>query len=118
MSEHVSVIKDEDGVSLSFYIENDEIMQIGEELEQINENAYMNGENWAALIECYLENNAPEILEGYESDPEAGMYAAYFEGDDAAENAEKLAEIIDDLVSNKEELFDFVREHGEEIEWD
>ena len=118
MKDYVSVQKFDDHASIAFYIENDDIMSLGEELEEINENADMNGENWAAVLECWLENNSPELLEGHDSDPEAGMYAAYYEGEDGEEKAKKLAETIEHLVENKEELFAFVREYGDDIEWD
>ena len=63
-----------------------------ERLEEINENAYMNGYNWEALLSCYAEHYCPELLDSFEPDSEAGMYAAVFEGSPEGEkNAEKLA---------------------------
>ena len=86
---------------------------------EINEEAYMNGYNWDAFFNYYLEENAPDILESMESDPEAGSYAAYFE--DTAENeqkAKRFADIIISLIENEEEIYKILREKGDEIEWD
>ncbi len=45
MTDYMSLINFDDSVSLTFCIENEKIMTIGEELEKINGNAYMNGYN-------------------------------------------------------------------------
>lgn len=119
MSEFVRILKDDEDVAVILYIENDEIAAIGEQLSQINENAYMNGYNWEALINCYLEKNRPELLGAFESDCEAGMYAVYCENNDEGNrNAESLASLIISLIEDKNKLFDFVREYGDEIEWE
>ena len=119
MTEYLKLIKFDDSVLLTFYIDNAKVMSIGEKLEEIDENAYMNGYNWEALINCYIELNASELVDTFETDSEAGMYSADFEdSDEGNANAEALAKIIMSLVENKETLFDFVRSHGDEIEWD
>ena len=54
-----------------------------------------------------------------ESDPEAGMYSAYYKK--TPENklkAEKFMKIICSLVDGEEELYRIVKEEGDEIEWD
>ncbi|MBR3901800.1 MAG: hypothetical protein IKJ60_09695, partial [Ruminococcus sp.] len=53
---NISIEEFEDSISLVFYIENDKVMAIGEKLQEINENAYMNGYNWEAVLNCYIEN--------------------------------------------------------------
>lgn len=119
MNDYVKIIKLDDCISLAFYIENDNIMSLGEKLEDANENAYMNGYNWEALLNCYIEQNAPELSDTFDSDPEAGMYAAYFENSPEGEaNAEKLAKLITSLVEDEEKLIEFVEEYGDDIEWD
>ena len=65
-------------------------------MNEINEEAYMNGYNWDAFFNYYLEENAPDILESMESDPEAGSYAAYFE--DTAENEQKAKRFADIII--------------------
>ena len=37
-----------------------------------------NGYNWAALLDWYLAQREPALLEGLEHDPEAGSYAGYY----------------------------------------
>ncbi len=115
MPEYISIEEFEDSISLVFYIENDKVMAIGEKLQEINENAYMNGYNWEAVLNCYIENKAPQLMDSYEADPEAGMYAAYFEN---KEEAEAMADIIVRLIENEDELIEFVSSYGDEIEWD
>ena len=93
--------------------------EVEKTMNEINEGAYMNGYNWDAFFNYYLEENAPDILESLESDPEAGSYAAYFE--DTAENeqkAKRFADIIISLIENEEEIYKILREKGDEIEWD
>lgn len=51
-------------------------MEIGKKMETINEQAYMNGYNWEAFLNCYPEIHQPELLDGIETDSEAGTYVA------------------------------------------
>lgn len=107
--------------SLVLYFENEAAkpLALGQKLGEIDENAYMNGYNWDALLSHYLSEHAPDILECMESDPEAGSYVVYFE--DTPENerkARRFAEMIVALVEGEEELCRLVRERGDEIEWD
>lgn len=119
MEEYVIVTKEEDYISICFYIEQQKPFTIGEKMNEINEEAYMNGYNWEAFFNYYLEKNEPELLDGLDTDPEAGMYAAYY--DVTPENevkAEKFGKIICALIENEEELYRIVREEGDAIEWD
>ena len=119
MEDIVRVDRNEDGLTVTFYIENDTVMEIGQKLTEICEDAYMNGYNWEAVLNTYLEQNAPDTLELMDTDPEAGLFAAYFEPSgegEAAANA--LAEIIRGFISDPQTLFDFVSENADEIEWD
>ena len=120
MDEFVAVSRNDDITDIVFYIENEEIMEIGDKLNEINEEAYMNGENWSILLEAWLTENEPDLLEGLDPDPEAGMYAAYYHdtSDETLKKAERFAAVIKDFVSDPEKLYDFVRENGEDIEWD
>ena len=104
-------------IVLLFQNEVEKILAIGEQMNEINEEAYMNGYNWDAFFNYYLGKNAPDILESMES--EAGSYTAYFE--DTAENeqkAKRFADIIISLIENEEEIYKILREKGDEIEWD
>ncbi len=119
MSDYVALLKHEDSISVCFYNEEEKILNIGEKMNEINEYAYMNGYNWEAFFNYYLEKYAPDILEEMDSDPEAGMYSAYY--DNTPENearAEKFVQLIRSLVENEEELYRIVREEGDNIEWD
>ena len=116
---YISILKIEDIISLSFDIENDEILTIGEKINEINESAYMNGYNWEAFFNYYLPKYAPDVFEGMDSDPEAGTYVAMF--DNTPENelkAERFVSIIHELIENEEELYRIVREEGMNIVWD
>lgn len=118
-NEFVRVIRSDEYIIVSFDIESKEIMELGNRLNEVEEQAYMNGYNWDALIGYYLNINAPELLYGLESDPEAGMYTGYY--DNTAENmtkAEKLAECIRKMTNDTEKLCEFVKEHGADIPWD
>lgn len=119
MEDYVKINKSGDRIDMWFFNENDRPFAVGEKLCEINENAYMNGYNWDALLRYYLAKNAPELLDGLDSDPEAGSYVAYYDWTEENEKkAEKLAAVIVSLVENEEELYRLVREEGDEIEWD
>ena len=119
MADYVKIHKGENGIAVWFYNEEDKPLAIGEKMNEICEDAYMNGYNWDAFFQYYLAENAPDILEGLDSDPEAGSYVAHFElGEENEKRAERFAEIISSLMENEEELYRIVREKGEEIAWD
>lgn len=78
----------------------------------------MNGYNWDALIRHYLKNNAPDILDAMDTDPEAGLYDAYFKESDAnRDKAKRLADMLTSLIDNEQELCRIVREEGDKINW-
>ena len=112
--------EEEEYISIALLLERDEVMEIGEQMQKKNPNAYMHGYNWEAFLNKYLEYNAPEILAVLDTDPEAGMYAAYInETDDhAKELAEKFGKIMQTLVEDKEVTLEFLEQYGDEIEWD
>ena len=119
MSDYAVKMNLEKYTEVCFYIENPKVMAVAEKMEELCQDAYMNGYNWEAFFNCYLAINAPELLEDMKTDPEAGMYVAYY--DISKENeakAERFADIIISLVENEEELYSFLHENGEEIEWD
>jgi hypothetical protein len=119
MNEYVFTAKNETSISVLFVIDQDRLLAIGEKMNELNEEAYMNGYNWEAFFNYYLPKYNPDVFENMQSDPEAGMYVAYY--DLTPENeakAEKLVTIFSSLVENKEELYRIVREEGGNIEWD
>ena len=119
MADFVRLTESDDCISVIFDIEDEQVMSLGERLAEICEDAYMNGYNWDALLSFYLRKKMRTLLIGMESDPEAGLYAAYY--DDNEENlprAQALADLIAELVEDGDELVEFVEEFGDEIEWD
>ncbi|MDR1483095.1 MAG: immunity 51 family protein [Synergistaceae bacterium] len=116
---YVTTVKHEESVSVCFYIEQDKPFAIGERMNEINEDAYMNGYNWEAFFNYYLPKYAPDVTENMETDPEAGMYVAYYPLTPENEaRADAFVEIIRGLIENEEELFRIVREECDEIGWD
>lgn len=119
MADYVKSFTTDKYAEVCLYIEDEIMLAIGEKMNEIDENAYMNGYNWEAFFNCYLAKKAPELLEGMQTDPEAGMYVAYYElSEENTVKAERFAELIGSLVENEEELYSFLRENGGDIEWD
>ncbi len=118
MKNYASIYKNEDSLSVCLPIDQDKLLTIKDKIKQINEEARMNGYNWDAFLNYYLGKYHKEILENMETDPEAGMYVAYY--DLSAENeqkAERFADIIEDLIENEETIYDIVKNAGSDIEW-
>lgn len=119
MADYVGMIKDDDSIQVCLYNEDEKIMVIEEKMNAINEEADMNGYNWEAFFNYYLAKYEPDILEEMETDPEAGMYTAYYSLTPENElRAEKFVEIICSLIENEEELYRIIQEESDEIEWD
>lgn len=117
MNELVTKHQHENQIAIYFNIEADEVMAIGEKMEAINDQAYMNGYNWEAYLNAYLEINHPGLLDGMETDCEAGAYIAIYDNPDA-DKADQLYSLIQGLLKEPKKIYDFLRENGEEIEWD
>lgn len=120
MQDLVTVLSNEDGIQIFLDVQQDVVLQIGEAMQEIQEEAYMNGGNWAIFFQYYLEQYAPDLLEGLESDAEAGMYAAYYETA-TPENHQKalqLADLLHALLAHPEQIYQILRTTEDEIEWD
>lgn len=119
MQDYLAVIKHEDTLSICFYIENDKPFAVGNKMHELHESAYMNGYNWEAFFNYYLAKNNPDILQDMKTDPEAGMYVAYYDlTADNEENARLFVGIIEDLIENEEKIYQIIKEDGDKIEWD
>ena len=70
MQDLVTVLSNEDGIQISLDVQQDAVLQIGEMMQEIQEEAYMNGENWAIFFQYYLEQYAPDLLEGLVWEPD------------------------------------------------
>ena len=123
---YVTVNVEEDFVSVSFDAGEEALMELGSKMGEVSfafsfvpytelEEAYMNGYNWDAFINSYLEENAPELLESIDSDPEAEMYCVYVEDEDTAN---KLASVIEALLGDESLVLSFLKENADSIEWD
>ena len=120
--EEIQEIKNDINDQVAFCLMNNDkkFDEIFEKVSEINEEAYLNGYGWAALIESYLENNYPELYEDYDSDFEAGGYVGRYFGN-TKENWEKIrkvAEIVEDLIENEDKIYKYIEENGDEIFWD
>lgn len=106
-------------VSVEFDLEDNRIFELGERINAEYEAAYMNGYNWAAFLRAYLSIYRPSLLELLEEDPEVGCYyVSYPLSEKSKEKARELKNIIIYLVENEDEMFNFIGEHIDNIEWD
>lgn len=117
MNTFVTKNENDEQISVYFNIEADEVMAIGEKMEAINDQAYMNGYNWEAFLNHYLQVNNPGLLDGLNTDSEAGSYVAIYDNAQASK-ADGLIEVINSLMNNPAKIYSFLEENGEEIEWD
>ena len=64
MDDYVSVFQYKNNVGISFDVEAEKPFRVGEQMNAVYEMAYMNGYNWAALLDWYLAQREPALLEG------------------------------------------------------
>lgn len=106
-------------ISVCVYNEHDAIFELGERIQKKFEAAYMNGYNWDALITYYVNLLDPKLMSLIESDPEAGMFAAYMPYSEAnREKMRRFESYIKTMVSDENMLMQFITDHYEKIEWD
>lgn len=108
-----------DEITVSFYIDHEQPLAAARAVRRKMPDVEMNGYNWDALLVCYLDENAPDLLNDLDSDPEAGMYTAIYP--DSPENrkrADQLCEIIEELCENEDTIAEFVQEFADEIAWE
>lgn len=119
MKDYVNVFSSDEYAEACLYVSDQKVWEVCEKMNEINEYAYMNGYNWEAFLNCYLAKKEPGLLEGMKTDPEAEMYVAYYDFTPKNEQkAKRVGEIIVSLIENEEELYQFLRDNGDEIEWD
>lgn len=119
MTDYATYHESEEYIHVWFYNEQDKPFSIGEKMNALNDDAYMNGYNWHALFDYYLKKYAPDILKFMDPDPESGSYVAIYPN--TPENllrAQKFVEIIQHLIENETLLYKMVVEASDEIEWD
>ncbi|MCD8408525.1 immunity 51 family protein [Tenacibaculum dicentrarchi] len=121
MENYLEMHKSEEfkSITVRFYNEKDKPLEIGKKMNELNEEAYMNGYNWNSILNFYLSKLHPEILEGLDPDPEGGSYFAHYESTPENEiKAKRFVEIIKHLIENEEILYEMVRNKENDIEWD
>lgn len=117
--DYLSIFEHEDSISICLDAGNDKVMSVGERMNEINEEAYMNGYNWEAVFNYYLDKYNPEIKEEMNFDSEAGTFVAYYNNTPSNKiKTEKFELIIRDLIENEDKLYEFIKAEGENIEWD
>ncbi len=104
-------------ISVYFNIEAPDVMAIGQQMEVIAPQAYMNGYNWDAFLNHYLQIQHPALLSGLETDAEAGTYVALYDVADGAKAAQ-LVTIIEELISHPATIYTFLQAEANDIEWD
>lgn len=115
----VDSYKYEDEIIVCLNVEEPEMMEIGAKMEEINPEAYMNGYNWDAFLTHYFRLHAPDLLEGLDPDPEAGTYVGHYEMTvENRKKAEKFVETVTKLLENENEIYRFLCEEGDRIDWD
>lgn len=88
-------------------------------MNEIREEAYMNGYNGEAFFNFYLPKYDPDIMVGMDTDCEAGMYVACYDlSDENEKRAKKFLALIKSLMENEKELYRIIKEDGDKIEWD
>ena len=121
MKEYIKLSSDKKfgSVSVRFYISQEKPLAVGKKMQEINEQAIMTGHNWEALLNYYLDTHHPDVSAGMGSDPDNKNYVAYYKlTPENEKKAEKLAQILEDLIENESELYDIVKNHADEIDWD
>ncbi len=120
MAELVNVNIGEDDITISFDTGAPEIMALGRKMNEICEEAYMNGYNWTAFVEYYLEVNRPGLLDVFEFDPEADTFCVLINDADSEAKgfANELEEILEKLLSDEDATLSFLEGNMDNIGWE
>lgn len=120
MAELINVNIGSDDIAITFEAGAPEIMALGRKMNEICEEAYMNGYNWAAFVDYYLEENRPDLVDVYESDPEAETYCALINGADSEAKgfANELEKTLEKLLTDEEATLSFLEDNMDSIGWD
>lgn len=105
-------------ISISFDAWNQKIMEIGEKMNDIVEQAYMNWYNWEAVFTFYFDQIHPEYSD-LETDSEAEMYVITFEySQENLKKAKKVSSLMNSFINNDRYIYKMLEEYWEDIEWD
>ena len=121
MKEYIKLSSDKKfgSVSVRFYVTQEKPLAVGKKMQELNEQAIMNGHNWEAVLNYYLDEHHPEVSGGMGSDSDNKTFSALYKLNPAnEEKAAKLAQIIEDLIEGEEKLYDIIKNNAEEIDWE
>jgi len=118
-------------ISICFFIEQNIVMEIGKKIKKSVSNTFgkiitrllpnialMNGYDWEAFLNYYLQKNHPDVLPNMETDPEAGMYVTFYSfSTENEKRADKLINIIIELMENESALLEKIKTDGKLIKW-
>jgi len=121
MKEYLKLSTDKSfgSVSVRFYVTHEKPLAIGKKMQELNEQAIMSGHNWEAVLNYYLDTHHPDISGGMGSDADNKSFVALYKLNPVNEKkAEKLAQIIEDLIENETLLYEIVKNNADEIDWE
>lgn len=94
-------------------------IKIGDKINEICDEAYMNGYNWEVLLQHYIEKNHKNIdLENFGFDSEAEVCILNLVERDRVADLDMLYYMLSSVFANPQKLYDYVTEHGDEIPWE
>lgn len=92
---------------------------IGEKLHEICDDADMNGYNWQVLLTHYIEKNHKNIdMESFSFDCEAETCILLLQDKERVADLDMLYYMLCSVLEHPQKLYDYVSDHGDEIEWD
>lgn len=119
INEFLSIIKENNIIEICLYIDHDKIINISKHIKEICNTVIMNGYNWEVLLHTYINKNMPELLDGMDTNSEAGIYGVFYKySEENIEKTNKLADIINRLIQNEYELYQFIHEYKSYINWE
>lgn len=111
-----TVCEENNSISIFFDIENNYLLDIGDQINLLNDNAYMHGVNWGILIEYYLNQINTELTNGLKNVSGTGICVLCYERNPDNEiKANKVIGIIEALINDRTSLFKIL-EDGKDIQ--
>ncbi|PBJ08075.1 Imm51 family immunity protein [Flavobacterium sp. ACN6] len=126
-----AVTENPKSISICFFTEQYIVIEMGKKIKKSVSNTFgkmvtllfanvalMNGYDWDAFINYYLQKIHPDVLPNMETDPEAGMYVAFYSySTENEEKANKLIDIIIELMENESALLEKIKTDAKLIKW-
>lgn len=119
INEFLTIIKENNMIEICLYIDHDKVINISKHINEICNTVIMNGYNWEVLLHTFMNKNMPELLDGMDTNSEAGIYSVFYKhSEENIEKANKLVDIINGLIENEDALYQFIREYKSNINWE